>query len=58
MLGWFASDYFQQSPVLVYPIIALGVFMTVFVGAVVRTLRARKSDIERMARLPLEADDE
>jgi hypothetical protein len=58
MLSWFASEYFAHSPVLIYPMIALLVFAGVFTAASVRALLAEKSQVERMASLPLEADDE
>lgn len=58
MLSWFASDYFAQSPVLVYPLIALGIFMTIFTVVSVTTLLKRKQRFERIAALPLENDDE
>jgi hypothetical protein len=57
MLGWFASDFFARSPVLVYPIIALAIFMTVFVTVSLRALFRPKSELERLAALPLTEDD-
>lgn len=58
MLSWFASDYFSQSPVLIFPIVALGLFMTVFMVMSLRAIFARKPALDRMAQLPLESDDE
>jgi uncharacterized membrane protein (DUF485 family) len=58
MLGWFASDFFARSPVLIFPLVALGLFMTVFVLATVRALMANREHLDRMSRLPLEAGDE
>lgn len=58
MLSWFASDYFAQSPVLVYPLIALGIFMTIFMVVSLKTLVTRKRRFDRIAALPLENDDE
>lgn len=58
MLGWFASDYFSQSPVLIFPLVALGLFMTVFMVVSLRALFARKPNLDRLAQLPLESDDE
>ena len=58
MLSWFASDYFSQSPVLIFPIVALGLFLTVFMVVSLRAMLARKPQLDRMAQLPLESDDE
>ena len=58
MLSWFASDFFARSPMLAYPIVALGIFMTIFVTATLRALFRNKDEVDRLARLPLEADDE
>ena len=57
MLSWFASDYFAQSPVLVFPLVALGIFMTVFMVVSVRTIFTRKASFDRIAAMPLEKDD-
>lgn len=57
MLGWFASDFFARSPMLIYPVIALGIFMTVFVSVSLRALFKPKTEIERLANLPLSEDD-
>jgi hypothetical protein len=58
MLSWFASDFFAKSPALAYPVIALGIFMTIFVTTTLRALLEKKDEVDRLARLPLEADDE
>jgi hypothetical protein len=52
-----SAEYFARSPLLVYPMIALGLFFVVFVVVSVRALRTRTSEIERLAALPL-ADSE
>lgn len=57
MLGWFASDFFARSPALVYPVIALGIFMTVFISVSLKALFLKKSEVDRLARLPLSEDD-
>lgn len=56
MLSWMATDYFDKSPVLIFPMIALFLFMGVFTVTVVRAMLKRRTEIERMARLPLEDD--
>jgi len=53
MLSWIATDFFAQSPVLAYPVAALGIFMVVFAGITLRTLLAPKERIDALARLPL-----
>jgi len=57
MLSLLASEYFENSPLLVLPIVALVIFMAVFTSVTVRALRQDRREIERLARLPL-ADDE
>jgi hypothetical protein len=54
MMSWIAGDYFARSPVLVFPLIALGLFMTVFVVAVCRAYFGDRERFEALARLPLE----
>ena len=56
MIGWMASDFFKQSPVLALPVLALFLFMLVFISINIRTWCARKSEIERIAHLPLETE--
>jgi hypothetical protein len=57
MLSWIASDFFRQSPLLFYPILALAIFMTVFFATALRVaLFADKAHIDKLSRLPLEED--
>lgn len=58
MLSAFASAYYVKSPFLTYPLVALGIFMVVFLVMGVRAARLARPEVERMASLPLEADDE
>lgn len=51
-------DFFVHSPVLVLPIISLLIFITVFAGIVVRTMRRRPSSFEGVAALPLDSGEE
>lgn len=53
MLSQLSADYFARSPVLAYPIAALGLFLLVFIGVSLRTFFRAQSEIERMAQLPL-----
>jgi len=54
MLSLIASDFFQKSPMLVFPLLALALFMLVFFVVTVRTVLTNKSRYESVARLPLE----
>lgn len=57
MISWFASDFFARSPVLIFPVVALGIFATVFTLVSLRALLRRSSELEALSRLPLEDDD-
>ncbi len=57
MIGWMAKEFFLRSPVLMLPVIALVIFMVAFVGITLRTLRARKQDMGRLAQLPFESEE-
>lgn len=54
MLSLIAMDYFRQSPVLAMPIIALALFMLVFLAVTLRAMLTKKTSFEQIARLPLE----
>jgi len=58
MLSLLASEGFARSPFLTYAIVALLIFMTVFAAVTIRTLFTRPVELEAVARLPLEADDD
>ena len=47
-----ARQFFADSPVILFPIIALLLFLFVFVFVTVRALRARREDIDALARIP------
>lgn len=53
MLSQLTADYFARSPVLAFPIAALGIFLLVFIGVSVRAALRAQSEMERMAQLPL-----
>ena len=57
MLSFIAMDYFRQSPVLAFPLIAMAIFMLVFFAITLRAVLTNKAQYERVARLPLERDD-
>ena len=50
----FASEFFEQSPVLLYPVIALVLFFIVFLVVLIRVMRMKASDADLCARIPLE----
>lgn len=49
-----ASGFFADSPVLDFPIIALLLFLGVFIAITVRALRTPSVAFDRSAALPLE----
>jgi hypothetical protein len=54
MLSFMASEYFQRSPMLLYPLVALALFMLVFLVVTVKTVLTKGARYEAIARLPLE----
>lgn len=57
MLSQLSADYFARSPVLAFPIAALGLFLLVFIGVSVWAMSRTQRDIEQLAALPLEDTD-
>jgi hypothetical protein len=53
-MGFMAMDYFRRSPLLVMPVIALVIFMLVFLAVSLRALLTRKSRWDALAQLPLQ----
>jgi hypothetical protein len=53
MLSQLSADYFARSPVLAFPIAALGLFLLVFIGVSLRAALRAQSDMQHMAELPL-----
>ena len=52
----FAAEFFAQSPALLLPILALVLFVTVFLFIVIRVMRMSASEVEHNARIPLDDD--
>jgi hypothetical protein len=50
------KELLAQSPLLALPLIALFLFLAVFVGVVVRALSRSRAEIDACAALPLEED--
>ena len=57
MLGFMASDYFRNSPMLSYPLLALAIFMLVFLVVTLRTVLTGKQRFEGLAALPLQDEE-
>lgn len=53
-----ARQFFADSPVIVYPIVALLLFIAVFLVVTVRTLRTQKTELDALARIPLGDEEE
>jgi hypothetical protein len=53
-----AEGFFDKSPLMAGPLLAMLIFIAVFAAIFVFVLRARKPDLERSARLPLEGGDD
>lgn len=58
MLSTLVTELLTGSPLLALPVLAMLVFLGVFLAVGVRAVRLGRADVDRMARLPLEADDE
>lgn len=58
MISWLASDYFEQSPVLFAPIIALLIFMALFCGAAIYAWRLSPKQIDELSNLPLDSEED
>lgn len=52
-MGAFVREFFVQSPVLVLPVIALIIFMSVFAAVMVRVLRMKSGEVDALAHLAL-----
>jgi hypothetical protein len=57
MLSFMASEYFQRSPMLFYPLLALALFMAVFFIITLRAVLTGGARYQALARLPLEEVD-
>ena len=57
MMRMLASDFFARSPLLILPVIALCIFVAVFVLVTVRTYGKKRTHYEAVSRLPLETEE-
>lgn len=51
------SELFRDSPLLVWPVVSLTIFLAAFVVIVVRAARLRPSQIADLSDLPLARDE-
>lgn len=54
MLGWISSDFFARSPLLILPLVALGLFMFVFISVSLRAWRTQSEMIDTLSKLPFD----
>jgi hypothetical protein len=54
MLSYMAVKFFHESPLLAYPLFALGSFVSVYLAWVLRTALAGGARYDALARLPLD----
>jgi hypothetical protein len=52
-----AHDFFTTSPVMAAPLVALVLFVIVFVLVSLRAIRTQRSDADRAAQLALEGEE-
>ena len=52
------SELLAKSPMLALPLVALFLFLAIFVGIFLVTMRKRALAYEPIARLPLEGEDD
>lgn len=57
MMREFSAEFFARSPLLALPVVAMGIFLTVFVLVLVVTLLRRDKEFERASHLPLDTED-
>lgn len=58
MISWMASDYFARSPVLLFPVLGLVLFMTVFLLSTLRAWCLDNAEMQRLAQMPLDLTEE
>ena len=56
MMRMISAEFFARSPVLVFPILALGLFMIVFVVISLRAVLTSKTQLDAASRLPFDTD--
>lgn len=56
MISETAADFFARSPVLIFPVIALAIFVAVFTVVSIRAFMRSTSELDALSQLPLEDD--
>lgn len=56
MLGRYAAEFFAKSPALMFPLVALGIFVTVFVVLSIRAIRMDRAQTAGLSQLPFEGE--
>jgi hypothetical protein len=51
------GELFHKSPLLLYPLVGLVIFMVVFAGAALRAWRQRPEERDALAQLPLRDEE-
>ncbi len=51
------KQLFSDGPLMVYPLVALGLFTLVFVTRVIAMMRLRDSDVNHLEGLPFATED-
>ncbi len=54
MLSLMAKEFFATSPLMIFPVAALLIFLATFTVLAVRAITRPKEQIDEMARMPLE----
>ena len=54
MLSQLSADFFARSPLLAWPVLALALFLCVFLAVSARALLGKRDDMQRMAALPID----
>lgn len=49
-----AESFFERSPVMAGPLVAMLIFLAIFTLVIVRVMRAQRAEMDRSARLPFE----
>jgi hypothetical protein len=57
-MGAMVRELMTKSPLLVLPVIAMLLFLAVFIGIALRTWRRKPEEIDVLANLPLKGDDQ
>lgn len=51
-----AADFFARSPVMAAPVVAMLLFLAVFIAVAIRVFLTNRSEFSKVERLPLDGD--